>query len=940
MAQASSITDSRPVGVADMPDELLVMIFTHLDPPSLRVAGRVCRYWRRIVTDDRSWRRALLRTFGKLPHESLSPSRLFPAPRINGSTKRQSPFSWKREYSERLQLNKQWMGLSCAHHSERRLEFNARVSTIDKVIVSEKHGWAIAVSKAGKAGIKCSPDTGKVFARSNEMRSVVTALPRVVDDGNGEIRDDGSRVSALSTRIDRILWGFNSGLCTATHLNRYGDLHKRVIAECYHTAPVLDMAGPLDLFVQESHDWRASYRISSDSDFVASASTSGSVHVWSDQTGQLYHTLHGIAGVPLARVTWAEGSRYVIAASPSGVIFVWDLSLLADNEQTESDPAANTSDVCGLFKKTPWLMPEPNEYRNNRTPPTFVIPFPVDQKIRIHRIVQLTGDPFGDSFILALEKGGVWRIGVDGNIVATFSMKHAGLPDIPERTALVTTATWRATNKKRAHIPGCTYVSSRASPAAGQSAEASGAASPKGKSSESSHVLRLDLSKALLPSPGLAGGDEASKRLLLVGDVSGSLWMFDADNSGEVEPLQAWPRLHQRAVSAVAINAAVLVSAARDGQVLVIDPLSAQTLRTIRCHGGGRDMRRDLRRQQHRRRARSDDGNDREEQTDTLADPLEWQPVGPNQPVHNNTTRWLNPHFWSVHLPIINDRTRADVYLAQMLALRTSEDWSLQTRYRDVDALDIESEVQVDDEVADFHMWTQVEPTLAHGFPTLVADLCIGYGWIVVANGTRIHSFFLDHQQLQRQRGKGAAGAPHGLSLPKHERSNVRAAHIAEELETVRLEARNERERRIKAHENRRYVEREFLEPTTELGLSADEQLAYALWLSQQNEPPSTAATEQASEEDANQTNAGSSSSNSVSSEAVDFSSDLDYAHAAPESKAEASDRHPHAPASGDRCVDHSSSGNGYVVYEKNFSLEDMNEEEQLAYALFLSRTS
>ncbi|KAJ2559187.1 hypothetical protein EV175_000449 [Coemansia sp. RSA 1933] len=835
---------TKELGVGDLPEELLVMILANIDPAGLRTSGQVCRRWRRIVTDERSWKRAFVRRFGREPFEMLATGSVG-----RGGAKGSGVGVWQSEYSSRERVTGLWAGtVGRRSNSERRMEFNARVGSVDRLVVDERQGWALAVSKASRAAVKYDPASGTVYARKNERRNVVFAMPQL-SDGSG-IVDDGSRVSAVSTRSDRILWGLESGLCTATHLTRHGELKSRAVAARYHTAPVLDMAGPLDRLAQRSYDWRSlcGARAEGD-DLVASASASGAVHVWSDRTGQLQHLLQGVAGTPLVRVTWAEGARYVVAASTAGVVFVWDRQALAT--------AAQPANARDLFRQVPWLSPAPDEYSDGRMAPTFVAPFPGAQLVQAQRVVQLTGDPFGASFVLAVEGRGVWRMSVHGSLLASFCTDHPSIPPQPAQNQPIpiTVVVWEVDG-------GGSKRQQRQSGSSTPNLSTAASASDNNKSniSSNSHVLRMDLTKPQPPLVDSAGG----RRLLVVGDATGSLWMFDGDATGEsVAALQTWRRIHQRAVSAVDVNAAVVVSAARDGQVLVLDPLSGQTLRAMRCHGGGRKLRHDLRQQRR--------------EVDEAPGQL-WPPHNAQQ---RPRERRLDPRFWWVHLPLINERTRGDVYLAQMLAARTSERWARQTQGRIADALDAAA-LDPDDEVPAFHAWLRVEPALVHSFPTLVADVVAGSTWVAMANGTRIHSCFL----TPTQKPIHASPASRLRSLRS---DGFLSANIAEELAELRLETHAQRQERIDAHETRAYLDREFVLPTDELGLSPDEQVAYALWLSQQQTPDN------------------------------------------------------HTPASADDATTLSSATHSDQPNPDHFShlaLDDMTEEEQLEYALFLSSTS
>ncbi|KAJ2813417.1 hypothetical protein FBU31_007446, partial [Coemansia sp. 'formosensis'] len=184
--------------------------------------------------------------------------------------------------------------------------------------------------------------------------------------------------------------------------------------------------------------------------------------------------------------------------------------------------------------------------------------------------------------------------------------------------------------------------------------------------------------------------------------------------------------------------------------------------------------------------------------------------------------------------------TRNDVHLAQLLAARSSADWDRQIGDPTGDQLDREP---AGDEVPAFFALQQTLPRVTRGFPTLVADVHAGYGWVVVANGTRIQSCFLD-----------ALGHSH-----RHEKQKRRAAYqssrglereVAEDLARMRVETHAERQRRMERHAERAHVERTFIEPEEQLGLDPDEQIAYALWLSEQQQHGASPQTEMMTEDE------------------------------------------------------------------------------------------
>ncbi|KAJ2741035.1 hypothetical protein GGI20_005463 [Coemansia sp. BCRC 34301] len=655
--------------VMRLPAEVLCLVLAHLDPLSLQQAGKVCRTWRRIVSDDRSWRLAFQRTFTRLPFGRLTPSRM-PGTGSGSSaggqwvdtTHRRS--SWRQELSDRLRLRRGWQ-------TTLRLGFGVRASTIDQLVVCEKHGWALAVSCAGAVAVKCHARTGKVLARDVETKDLVLALGA----------EPQTRVTALAARIDRILWGLADGRSVATHLTPGGALRSRVVAEA-EGAPVLAVACPLDALAQRQPEWPAVYGVSADA-VAASAAADGCVRVWSTDSGRLERILRSPRAEPLVGVTWSDGSRYVVAATNSAAL-VWDL---------------HAPDDAPAF--------------------VHVIPGPASG------LVLLAGDPFSDSFVVATEASGVYRMSVSLGVATTF------VPDQPG-FALVTAARWQAD-----------------SPA---------------------------------PSQRQQRSPEPSTRLLLVGDARGSLWAFDADCPlPAARPLVAWPRLHRCAVASVAANAAVVVSGARDGQVLVLDPLTTRTLCAMRCRGS--------RNQRH------------------------------------------DPWFWSVHPAIISDHTWNSVHLAQLLAARSSAQWDLQIQDRR-DVLDrvpaaAAANNNNGDDVARLFAAEQQPSQLAAGFPSLVSDVHAGYGWVVVANGTRIQSCFVEPPGSTLHR-------PHKKKAPHRHHHHSLEREVEEDLASMRLETQEDRHRRIEQHARRTHLERTFIEPEEQLGLGPSEQLEYAIWLSSQ----------------------------------------------------------------------------------------------------------
>ncbi|KAJ2778397.1 hypothetical protein H4R18_004617 [Coemansia javaensis] len=695
---------------AAVPEDVWIQVLARLDPQSLAAAGRVCRQWRAIVSSDHSWQRALVLRYGRRPFQRLQPRRM-PAAQAGGpgwlAGGRAAPASWRSDYVGRLGLHRQWAGGS-GGRQRRRIEFSPRVGAVDGLVVSEQHGWALAASLACAAAVRCRPQSGKVFARDDDVADVIFAL----GDGPGE-------ASALGPRIDRIAWGLGDGRSAVTHLTRGGELRARAVAELRLPAPVTAVAGAFDALAQDHHEWAAAAGLGSGAaadELVASACAAGSVLVWSAATGRTRRLLHGRGGVELTHVTWTGAGRFVAAAAEAeGVLFVWDLAAAADRP------------VGSAFDRAHWLRPDDAEFAGGRQPPAAV--FPVPAGAAAGRLVLLAGDPLGASFVVATEAGGAARLSVAGEAMAAF--------DLGPAAATLTAAAWMLDATRRPQ-------------------------------SDQARDQALDPDRGL--DPGLDGAPPRrpdATRLLLVGDAAGSVWLFDGDDGGRsVAALRQWPRLHRRAVAALTANAAVAVSAGRDGQLLVLDPVSGRTL---------------------------------------CADRSARRPA-------SSAETW----FWSVHPRLRGAQAAAEAALAGGLAARSAALWDAQTADGS-DALD--RGAGGDDMAALFGAARRAGG--GRRFPSMVAEVRAGYAWVVAAGGMRVHACF--------------AGMPaRARRAQRADRPAARAAQqlgrlVQEGVAEARAESQLARERRLRDHAAREHIDREY---GGQLGLSPDEQMAYALWLS------------------------------------------------------------------------------------------------------------
>ncbi|KAJ2233505.1 hypothetical protein IWW45_004123 [Coemansia sp. RSA 485] len=589
---------------------------------------------------------------------------------------------------------------------------------------------------------------------------------------------DGRRGTALATRVDGVCWGLASGECIYVRLTQHGTLGEPVRLADHGSAPVLAVAGCLDALAQTRSDWRSLYGVQ-ETEHIASADSQGSVRVWSNDTGELVHLLRA-DGAPLVRVTWTYGAQYIIAASPRD-LYVWDL-------------------LDGAHKCSVFPLPR-----------------------RCGAIVMLTGDPFAPEFIVATEKAGVWRMdATDGTVLAEFAPpdgdSFATLTVASFAVAAADSGKTRGESGQRS-IPGLSkHAALRSGPVS---------ASSSVTSLGSAGVLRVAFSPA---TPSRKSSN--STRLLVVGDASGSLFLFDADAkpsqlSNRVLPLRCWPQLHRLAVSAVDVSPAIIASSGRDGQLLFTEPLSGETLGALRCKAGGRSSA-------------------------------------------------FSPWIGAIRPPLVSAHTRIAVILAQLLAARTQEQWALQTAGRVGDRLDREDNddggnVQDDDEtphqafgwddpfldpaavdihghaannpnrdeVPGFFAWNQIDPVLCQTYPTFVSQVVVGNTWVLVANGTHVQTCIVEKPPPARTPKKRRGG--HSIARFTHKMS----AELEHELEVLRVETEEKRALRIEQHEQRQRIESEF--GNNQLGLSAEEQIEYAIWLSanqeQKSEPPVSASS-------------------------------------------------------------------------------------------------
>jgi hypothetical protein len=92
-----------------MPNEVLIFIFSNLDPFELKHASGVCKRWNLVISDDNCWRFAFEYYFGSIPLRRITTG------------------SWRREYLTRTGLLKEW------GRGRQAIQFEPRIGKIEHI---------------------------------------------------------------------------------------------------------------------------------------------------------------------------------------------------------------------------------------------------------------------------------------------------------------------------------------------------------------------------------------------------------------------------------------------------------------------------------------------------------------------------------------------------------------------------------------------------------------------------------------------------------------------------------------------------------------------------------------------------------------------------------------------------------------------------------------
>ncbi|ORX91275.1 WD40 repeat-like protein [Basidiobolus meristosporus CBS 931.73] len=259
------------------PQELLMYVFSFLDPNGLTSCSKVCHYWRSVLNDDMAWKSAFVRTFGTLPYRRLSSD------------------SWKLEYIKRMKLIRTFeFGRS------KNIQFDARLGVIDRLYIDFDAGFGLAGSLDKGMVVRCDHirgkiDKGRIF--SNENLATI-------------------RISALKLDSNRIIWGFMSGHVAVTTLNKGATSHRLKTMRSFHNGPVTCLQR--DPLIPN---------------IILSGSEDRQVMMWDHETGDCIKVFTG-ASETLVDLIFHPNHR-IVASTASGDILIWDIT------EKEDSPASS-----------------------------------------------------------------------------------------------------------------------------------------------------------------------------------------------------------------------------------------------------------------------------------------------------------------------------------------------------------------------------------------------------------------------------------------------------------------------------------------------------------------------------------------------------------------------------------------------------------------------
>ncbi|KAK9694835.1 hypothetical protein K7432_013257 [Basidiobolus ranarum] len=261
------------------PQELLMYVFSFLDPNGLTNCSKVCKYWRTVLNDDLAWKSAFLRSFGCLPYERLSQD------------------SWKLEYIKRMKLIRTFeFGRS------KNIQFDARLGVIDRLYIDSEAGFGLAGSLDKGMVVRCDHvrgkiDKGRIFSNDN--------LATI-------------RISSLKLDSNRIIWGFMSGHVAVTTLTKGATSRRLKTMRTFHNGPVTCLQrDPLT------------------PNIVLSGSEDRQVMMWDCDAGECIQVFTGADDALVDLVFHPK--HLIIATTAGGNILIWSIQEMGETA-TSSAP--------------------------------------------------------------------------------------------------------------------------------------------------------------------------------------------------------------------------------------------------------------------------------------------------------------------------------------------------------------------------------------------------------------------------------------------------------------------------------------------------------------------------------------------------------------------------------------------------------------------------
>ena len=263
-----SNTSASKCFVDYIPDEVLVHVFSSLEPEAIKIASATCRRWRAVISDEQCWRSAFSNYFKALP------------------LKRISPTSWRNEYLTRVRLAKDW------NRGRYAVQFDPRVGSIDEMYIDELEGRMYVGSLEKGAVTICHPATGKI-----ERDSI-------------HFSDDNEPLEIGAVKIDkyRIAVGYMTGnVSLITNFREKSSFSTRRLRGAHDGAVTCInwLAGNVGILATGGFD--------------------GDVRVW-DVSAALCIRILGGDGSPITHLGLDE-HKFVVGSTRSGECLVWEADL-------------------------------------------------------------------------------------------------------------------------------------------------------------------------------------------------------------------------------------------------------------------------------------------------------------------------------------------------------------------------------------------------------------------------------------------------------------------------------------------------------------------------------------------------------------------------------------------------------------------------------------